>query len=100
MNGNGNDQGAQCSTRRQNIAYVPNARVLAAKRLEKGYVATTVELEDSTSLQFGDAGHVMEIICKGGRVLSSYPWRPDPGGGRGEDHIDPAPKPPGRLAPV
>jgi hypothetical protein len=51
-------------------------------------------------LQFGDAGHVLEIICKGGRVLSSLPWRPDPGGGGGDDPVGPTPKPPGKLAPV
>ena len=79
---------------------LPNARVLAVKRLDQGYVAITLEMDDSKSLQFGDAGHVLELICKGGRVLSSFPWRPDHGGGGGYDPVDPTPKPPGKLAPA
>jgi hypothetical protein len=72
------------------------AKVLSLAPLGKGLIRVKVETESSPSMDFGDGGCVLEIICKSYREFSSYPHHRDGGGGGGH-HTDIDPKPPAHL---
>jgi len=56
---------------------LPAATVLEVTPLAKGYYKIKIGIEDAPSLQFADGGCVLDIIAKGGRNFSSFPWRGD-----------------------
>ncbi len=64
---------------------LPAATVLEVTPLAKGYYRIKIGIEDAPSLQFADGGCVLDIIAKGGRNFSSFPWRGDQLGGGGAD---------------
>ncbi|WP_029083954.1 hypothetical protein [Bradyrhizobium sp. th.b2] len=64
-------------------------KVLSVTPLAGGLVKITAETENSPSLEFGDGGCVLEIICKSYREFAGFPYRPD--GKGGVRVIDPEP---------
>ncbi len=73
-------------------------KVLAVKPLAGGLIKIKAETENSPSIEFGDGGCVLEIICKSYRVFASRYRGDDKVGGDGGVDIDPLP--PANLEPV
>lgn len=72
---------------------LPKMRVLDVERVTEGpngIFKIRLEALDAPTLQFGDGGCVLEILCKGGRPFAGG-YRNDWPGGGGGDEPDPLP---------
>lgn len=75
-------------------------KVLSVTPLANGLFKVTAETVNSPSMEFADGGCVLEIICKGYRPFSAFPYR-DGDDGAGRKSIDPVtPIAPTKLEPV